>query len=220
MASWYFRLNGFLQTPGFVLHSDQARRAITDADILGVRFPYSRELLERSGMADDRWLSTITSPDQTLFVIAEIKKSLCQVNESWTDRQRGAMEKVIRRIGFAREEMVQGIAKGLYDTMRWQNDHFMVQFVAMGERTNHKQGQRYPFLKQLTWSEVAAFMYDRFRNFGEMKGVHSQWPKFGQEFARAMQRGWISHPSQANEFVARYIDSGLPGLREFRDRTQ
>jgi hypothetical protein len=211
VASWYFRLNGFLQIPGFVLHSDQARRAITDADLLGVRFPYSQEFLRGIRMTDDRWLSETTSPGQTLFVIAEVKTSLCHVNGPWTNRQLGGMEKVIRRIGFAREEMIQAIADSLYNTLHWQNDDFIVQYVAMGDRTNHELTTRYRKLKQLTWPDVASFIHERFSSFGDVKGGHSQWPTFGREFARAVQRGRIPHLNDAAAFVSRYIESGECG---------
>jgi hypothetical protein len=44
IASWYFRLNGFLSIPGFVIHPDECRRhPRTEADLMGGRFPHSTE---------------------------------------------------------------------------------------------------------------------------------------------------------------------------------
>lgn len=54
-ASWYFRLNGFLSIPGYVVHPDQLRRfPRTEADLMAVRFPYSVEKINRVPMSDDR----------------------------------------------------------------------------------------------------------------------------------------------------------------------
>jgi hypothetical protein len=43
LAYWYFRLNGFMTMESFILH-DESRKGLpqrTDADIYGVRFPFS-----------------------------------------------------------------------------------------------------------------------------------------------------------------------------------
>lgn len=214
VANWYFRLNGFLQIPGFVLHSDQPRRPITDADVLGVRFPYSQEFLRDIRMTDDRWLSEVTYPGQTLVVIAEVKTSTCNVNGPWTDRDRGGMEKVVRRIGFAPENMTNEIAKSLYETLHWHNDDYRVQYVAVGRQTNHELTRHRPNLRQLTWADVAAFMWERFSSFGEIKGTSTQWPVFGKRFAAAVNQGQITHASEAADFVGLYIQEGRQALRQ------
>jgi len=44
VANWYFRLNGFLSIPGFIVHPDiQRPYPRTEADLIAVRFPYSKE---------------------------------------------------------------------------------------------------------------------------------------------------------------------------------
>jgi hypothetical protein len=44
VAHWYFRLNGFLSIPGFVVHPDVSRDyPLTEADLIGVRFSHSRK---------------------------------------------------------------------------------------------------------------------------------------------------------------------------------
>ena len=47
LAYWYLRLNGFLTIPNFVVHPDNGSNQKTDIDILGVRFPYRAENLNR-----------------------------------------------------------------------------------------------------------------------------------------------------------------------------
>lgn len=214
VANWYFRLNGFLQIPGFVLHSEVPRQQISDADILGVRFPYSHELLHDVRMTDDRWILQNTSPGQVLFIVGEVKVGTCKVNGPWNEPNRGGMEKVIRRIGFAPDEMTQEIATSLYNQLYWQNDDFTVQYVAVGASRNHELSTRFRKLKQLLWSEIAAFLFERFTGFGPIKGVPTQWPVFGREFARAVERSRIQHVQGAESFVERYIESGIQGLRD------
>jgi hypothetical protein len=213
VANWYFRLNGFLQIPGFVLHSEVRRQQISDADILGVRFPFSHETLHEVRMTDDRWISQSTLPGQVLFVIGEVKVGKCGVNGPWTDRTRGGMEKVIRRIGFAPDEMTQAIADSLYNQLVWQNDDFAVQYVAIGASSNHELSTRFRKLKQLVWPEIAAFLFERFGGFGPIKGVPTQWPRFGKEFARAVERREIRHVNDASDFVQQYIENGPQGLK-------
>jgi hypothetical protein len=53
VANWYFRLNGFLSIPGFILHPDRVQRyPETEADLIAVRFPYSAEILGGRSMID------------------------------------------------------------------------------------------------------------------------------------------------------------------------
>lgn len=216
VASWYFRLNGFLQIPGFVLHSDAPRRPITDADILGVRFAHSQEFLRGVRMTDDRWLSEVTYPNQTLLIIAEVKASLCQVNGPWTSRDSGGMEKVISRIGFAPDDMTQNIAASLYNMLHWQNDDFRVQYVCIGKTANHDLTRRYRELRQLTWDAIASFLYERFSSFGLIKGAPQGWPQFARLFANAVIRGQVKHSSAAADFVKEYIEGGPSAIREPR----
>jgi hypothetical protein len=54
VANWYFRLNGFLSIPGFVLHPDKRQRfPLTEADLMGVRFANSVEEIDGRKMVDD-----------------------------------------------------------------------------------------------------------------------------------------------------------------------
>ena len=116
---------------------------------------------------------------------------------------------VIRRIGFAPEDMTSDIATSLYNTLHWQNDDFLVQYVAVGKSPNHELTKRYSKLKQLPWSEVSGFMFERFRGFGQLKGTHPQWPEFGQQFAHALLHGRLQHIEDATPFVLDYIEKGI-----------
>ena len=102
VASWYFRLNGFLSLPGFVVHLDQdkaevgadgiARYQRTEADLIAVRFLESREIINSFGgkreMHDDQKLLDLYGAGenkQALFIVVEVKSGLCKMNGPWTN---------------------------------------------------------------------------------------------------------------------------------------
>jgi len=79
---WYFRLNGFLTIQNFVVHPDDAGNQNTDADIIGVRFPYRAELL-RNPMQDDDVFTSVE--DKPFVVFVETKKGQCNINTTLRD---------------------------------------------------------------------------------------------------------------------------------------
>lgn len=83
VANWYFRLNGFLSIPGFCLHSDEPQSLITEADLLAVRFPYSREFIREIRMTDDHWVSQATNANRVVLAIVEVTTAACKVNANW-----------------------------------------------------------------------------------------------------------------------------------------
>ena len=211
VVSWYFRLNGFLSTAGFVIHDDEPGGQITEADLLGVRFSHTVESLMGIKMTDDRWMQQLCDHDQILFVIVEVKASHCSVNRKWTERSHGAMERTIRRLGFAAPEEVKAIAVSMYDRLRWKCDRYILQFVSVGSSRNHEARKRYPDLVQLTWDDIAAFLWERFSAFGRVKGAPGQWPRFGRAYARAVLRGQINCLRDSAAGVGQYIEEGCIG---------
>ena len=93
VAEWYFRLNGFLAIPGFVVHIDSPeaverddgslRYARTEADFIGVRFPHSREIVNDRAMKDDLLVigmgSDVASP-KVVFALVEVTSGRCKMN--------------------------------------------------------------------------------------------------------------------------------------------
>jgi len=67
LAYWYFRLNGFLNIPNFVIHPDTGSEQRTDVDLLGVRFPYRSELLLNS-MRDDEMFRRVREKAYVVFL--------------------------------------------------------------------------------------------------------------------------------------------------------
>ena len=121
LAYWYFRLNGFLTIPNFIVHPDWGSDQRTDVDILGVRFPYRKELLENP-MIDDKVFTRIKT--KPFIVIAEVKKQICKLNGPWTDPRAKNMNRVLRAIGTFKDDILNQVAQDLYAHGFYENESY------------------------------------------------------------------------------------------------
>lgn len=211
VAHWYFRLNGFLTIPGFVVHPDQRQRCPrTEADIMGVRLPFSVEEIAGRPMLDDPILTGLANREQVLFVLVEIKADLCKINGPWSDKNAGNMERVIRRFGFSGEGAIEGIAAQMYSQLRWEEKDNVLQYVTVGRRWNQGLQRKYPGLLQITWNQVSDFLFERFSRFPEKlpdgRAFHPQWPNFGKEYCRCWRH--LRSADDSRNAVLAYIESG------------
>lgn len=141
VGSWYFRLNGFLSIPGFVVHPDQVREhPRTEADLIAARFPFSSEVIAGRPMVDDERLTRLVLPAKSLFtqrilfLLVEVKTNLCNVNGPWSNPRERNMQRVIRRLGFASPEEVDHIAMTMYEELRWEDERYVLQYVSLGRQ--------------------------------------------------------------------------------------
>ena len=211
VAAWYFRLCGFLSIPGFVVHPDEVRATpVTEADLIAVRFPRSREFVANRVMEDDPILTSLASSSQILFLLVEVKTDLCNINGPWSDSTKTAMQRVIRRLGFADESALPAIAGAMYDNLRWEDRNHVLQYVAVGNRVHDGRQRTYPRLVQITWPQISDFLFRRFKEFPEKlpsgRAVHSQWPDFGRFYGRRIRK--LASIAESRELVWHYIDDG------------
>jgi len=212
VSNWYFRLNGFLSIPGFVVHPDELRRfPMTEADLIAVRLPHSQEWIADRKMVDDPLLTCLASTTKTLFLLVEVKTDLCNINGPWSERASGNMQRVIRRLGFADPSRAEQIANDMYSHLRWEDDSTVLQYVAVGKRSNDGRQRTYPRLTQIVWDQIADFLFARFQQFPEKlpsdgRTVHGQWPDFGKAFGQKFRK--MNEQKDAREFVWKYIDQG------------
>ncbi len=205
VASWYFRLNGFLSLPGFVVHLDQDKAEIgedgipryqrTEADLIAVRFVESREIIfafgaKREMHDDQRLLDLYGSGEnkQALFIVVEVKAGLCRMNGPWTNRNKKNMQRVIRRLGFATSESnIERIADDMYHSGRYEDDFYVMQYICLGNDKNPEIDYRYKNVLQIDWEEIGEFFIKRFKDFPEKTPdgqVHEQWPDFGKKLGK------------------------------------
>ncbi len=230
VAAWYFRLNGFLSIPGFVVHLDKSiahiaqdetpRFARTEADLIGVRFVNSRERIfarhDNRDMVDDPKLTRLASGAcmQALFILVEVKSSLCKMNGPWTLRESKNMQRVVRRLGFARDEAeVEDIADAMYSAGRFEDEYYTLQYICVGAEKNQDLGRTYPEVVQIDWQEIGEFMMKRFGSFPEKMPsghVHDQWPEFTREYGEWFQlhRSTGCAESITPQAIERYVRLG------------
>ncbi|MGB3632487.1 MAG: hypothetical protein WA982_00450 [Rubrobacteraceae bacterium] len=211
VASWYFRLNGFLSIPGYVVHPDTPRRfPRTEADLMAVRFPHSVEKINQMPMQDDRRLTDLTKPTQTLFVLVEVKSDLCKINGPWSRESEGNMQRAIGRLGFAGGTELDEIAGEMYRSLRRESNDNILQYIAVGKRRNDGLANKYSALVQITWKDIGKFLYYRFKKFPEKLGidkpVHLQWPFFGRTYGEYSQVATTR--ARSEKAIETYIRTG------------
>ena len=224
VAAWYFRLNGFFSIPGFVVHLDRIRAYIaedgtpryarTEADLMAVRFPFSREIVGEHPMTDDVGAFSNATPDRRpLFVLVEVKAGLCRMNGPWTNREARNMQRVLRRFGFTDiEAVIEAAAADMYDHGRWDGQNVTVQYVCVGGAKSPELARERQRLVQLDWEHIGRFLHSRFSGHPEKLPdgfVHDQWPNFGRAFGEwFFQTGKHQGSAVAGRAVAQYVRCG------------
>ena len=166
----------------FILHPDRGGAQRTDADIVGVRFPYREELGWTERPLVDH--PVFARSPYVELVIAEVKsaRDYCQINGPWTDPQRGNMAYVLRALGVFPGDRVNAIAKELYARYLYSDDTHRVRLLAFGERRN---SDLHPAIVQMTWAtDVLPFVYDRFKRHVSQKSQNEQWDETGRALFR------------------------------------
>lgn len=182
LAYWFFRLNGCLTIENFVVHDDTGSGGQrTDADILGVRFPYRSELLINP-MKDYSVFYEFAGDRPSIF-IAEVKSGSCQLNGPWTKPDRENMQRALKAIGALPETEVEEAADALYTTRKYDSASYAVRLFGVGESVGDFT-ERHPNAIALTWEQIITFIFDRFRQYHRQKSDHGQWDVTGKRLFR------------------------------------
>lgn len=169
---WYLRLNGYFTMPNFIAHD--RRTAKTDVDVLAVRFRDSYE----ARFADDT--EQLQIPDTPVDVVfAEVKEGCVNsLNGPWANREQGALDYVLKRVGIVPAEHVQYVADELYSSRKATSNRFTVRICAFGEFVSRdliNQGVTF-----VDWTRVFQFIHTRFHDNSEFKRDHGVWDEFGK----------------------------------------
>ena len=178
LAYWYLRLNGFLTTANFVVHPDRGTEQRTDVDVLGVRFPYRAENLERP-MEDEPRFTCFA--DKIVLRIAEVKTEQCALNGPWTNPARGNMLRVLLAVGLLPEPEARVAAEALHRRGWYSNQLFHIALTAFGREENPTISKAYPDVEQIRWEQVLTFIHRRFRDYRREKRSHGQWDVAGRQ---------------------------------------
>jgi hypothetical protein len=177
LTYWYLRLNGFLTIQNFIVHPDTGSEQRTDADILGVRFPYRAELWPHP-MVDDIRFSAIA--DRPYIILAEVKRMECQLNGPWTAQERENIQRVLRAVGRFREKQTQTVANALYKTGVYDGRATYLSLACFGATRNAEIAGQFPNVPQILWPDVLGFIHSRFRSYRDQKSSHGQWDRDGK----------------------------------------
>jgi hypothetical protein len=177
LVYWYLRLKGFLTIRNFIIHTVWKRDSPTDADTFGVHFPYRKEL-HRRPLEDDKWIQPYS--EGLLLIIAEVKTGLCNINGPWTNPCRRNVNKILSAIGLFSETRVDTVAQDLYQRGVHRTDGQVTLLVAFGIRENTELSKDRPEVKQILYSTVWDFIYNRFSTYLQEKSWHQPWDCVGE----------------------------------------
>lgn len=194
LGYWYLRLNGCFTIPNFVVHPDSGSQQKTDIDVLGVRFPFRNQRPELPHMKDDKFFARYGN--ETLLLLAEIKKGRCSINSSWCDEKKNAIAGAIVATGVFPEERVELVVTSLRDTGSYSSPPYETRLVALGGERDEDLAKQLPDLPQILWPEILRFVHRRFIDSAPQKRSHHQWDKTAKALWDVTQR--VSDP---DEFV-------------------
>jgi hypothetical protein len=210
VAYWYFRLNGFFQIENFVVHPERRGGQRTDADLLAVRFPFRAERLfddPNDIMADDvRRLAL--SRDLIDVVMAEVKTNQpCTLNGPWTRQDQQNVHRVLAAIGCLPPGRIEPAAAEIYVAGLHRSDaQLRIRLVAVGRNRSEELAAAYPGVTQLIWTEMLAFVWDRFHRYRQQKTQVDQWDTEGRKIKRL-----VDQSGGAEDFVGHALR--LMGVR-------
>jgi hypothetical protein len=188
---WYLRLNGFFTVDNFVVHEAGNGRIVPEGgefDTIGVRFPHSREQVDRKLIINDSRLDDAEVRDHELidFVIAEVKGGKRNtLNSIW---RAGSEEKKVRRIvyllkwmgPFKDENQIRELAIRLQRDHRARESGFQFRLVYFSHA--HSQQALPRNVKQISFHEIADFIVSLRTPCWKDSGLgvfsnHEQWDK-------------------------------------------
>ena len=204
LAYWYLRLNGFLALANVMIHPEVGKNPRGEIDVLGVRFPHRSELLVNSMQDDPRF----TADDKPLIVLGEVAQGRAKVNRTWLAPEARNMERILRLVGAFPLQRVGEIAATLYEQGTYTDENYDLVVTAFGASPNPVLAQDLPQVPQITWREVATFIYERFHQHRNAKHYHAQWDEAGHELWDL----YIQHRSNPEAFYGALVERC--GLRE------
>jgi hypothetical protein len=161
LAYWYLRLNGFFPITNFVLHREQGQQAqigqpnadtqqaqgrkySADADLLGVRFPHVREIIDSTVQRYDETFpreideELLTEQDKTklrtICLIVEVKTDGCSAEDLRKSFSENRLNTAIQRFGVFPHEQAQAIAHDLLATKSLIRGNYVFAKLALLEK--------------------------------------------------------------------------------------
>ena len=184
VASWYFRLNGFLQFQNFIVHPVGGGGQRTDGDVIGVRFPARAERLfdpPHTPMDDDNASLDLSETLVDVVIVEVTRERYCKLNGPWTTPEKRNVHRVLAAIGCLPHERIKEAAQALYTTGHHiAQNGYRIRLVALGCHPDADLSARYPDVVQLSWARTLTFIWERFDHYSRQKSQVDQWDTTGQ----------------------------------------
>lgn len=174
LAQWYFRFNGFFTISNFVVHPTRRGSQLTDGDVVGVRFPYRVEFPNGPG-ADEEFFAGVS--DRSYFVLAEVKRTICELNPSWRASGHRPVVELLRDLGPFPAWQIEEVVSDLFCTGIYAGNPYASLFFVGAKFAKHLPREA----PRRTWSELVGFIFDRFAEYRRIKTDHEQWDPIGHE---------------------------------------
>jgi hypothetical protein len=190
LVRWYLRFNGYLTAENYVVHEARNGRVPQggEFDTLAVRFPYSREQVDRKLIRNDPRLEDDEARANHLidFVIAEVKSgNRNRLNSVW--QPDNEVEKV-RRVAYllrwmgalGDEQKISDVARRLQKEHRTRENGYLFRLVYFSQ--SHTKQAVPDIVPQITFREIAEFIIKLrtpcWKGFGlGVRSLHEQWDK-------------------------------------------
>ncbi len=197
LCTWFLRLNGYLTTTNFYAHD--SHETLGEIDVIGVRFPHSRELEFKDSDA-------LKIPEGKIdLVLAEAKRGhIDSLDNSWISPEKQALEYIVQRVGMVHSEKVDEVCAALRKNRQMTVHDRSFRVICCARSMNddlEKQG-----VTCVKWAEVLKFIQHRFHNNEKLKRQHEQWDCFGQYLWNQLTCGLA--PDESNFFCGWEKTSG------------
>ncbi|MBS0157379.1 MAG: hypothetical protein JSS26_02175 [Nitrospira sp.] len=187
LAQWYLRLNGFFTITNFVVHPTHKGSQLTDGDIVGVRFPHRTEFQDGPG-GDEEEFQHINN--RLYFVVAEVKRGLCVMNQSWKMSGQEPIVALLQDLGPFAKCHVLDAASNLLSNGCYNTETLRASLLFIGSKFDPTLPTN--ALKK-SWLELLEFIFARFSKHHQVKTDHDQWDNLGKELFKHFNE---THASQ------------------------
>lgn len=89
------------------------------------------------------------------------------------------MNRVLAALGVFTQKENKAVAAELYTQGFFENQSYRVSLFCIGGATNLDVSANFPYVPQILWPEILAFIFDRFRQYRRQKSSHRQWDQTG-----------------------------------------
>jgi hypothetical protein len=186
VAYWFFRLNGCFSLENFLVHPEIPDDGGTEVDVLGIRFPFRRELSLSQHPIADHPIFTSRDPKIDIVIADATVGKYCKVNSSWMDKTKPNLQRILHVLGVFDMEHEEKVLKNLYKDFVYEDEQYRINIYALGKKKDTGLPSK---VMQITWKEILSFVHQRFITYEDYKRQHDQWEDTGKKlFLKATER--------------------------------